>query len=205
MLHKPKGFLTTMDDPYDRPTIKELLGRLKVRVFPIGRLDWDSEGLLLLTNDGDYANKVMNPKSNITKTYIVKVDGVPTPEKLEKLKRGVSIPTGKVKALHVEKISKGNSKKYSWIKIIITEGKNRQIREMFLKIGFDVQKLQRVAIGRLRLGNLEHGKLVFLNDVAADRVFLADDPDGLKVKIADKISRKKEASKEKRNLRTTSK
>lgn len=176
LFHKPKGVLTTMEDPLGRPTVKNYIEDLPMRLFPVGRLDWDSEGLLLLTNDGDWANKIMNPKSEVTKTYLVKVDGSPTQDHLHKLRRGVSIPGGKVSALHVSRIKKSGEKKtqYDWLKIVITEGKNRQIRYMFEKIGFDVLKLQRVAIGRLRIGNVDRGQLVFLNDVAAQRVFQQD-------------------------------
>lgn len=176
LFHKPKGVLTTMEDPLGRPTVKDFIQDLPLRLFPVGRLDWDSEGLLLLTNDGDWANKIMNPKSDVTKTYLVKVDGSPSQDQLNKLRRGVSIPGGKVAALHVSRIKKGGEKKsqYDWLKIVITEGKNRQIRLMFEKIGFDVLKLQRVAIGRLRIGNVDRGQIVFLNDVAAQRVFQQD-------------------------------
>jgi 23S rRNA pseudouridine2605 synthase len=181
MFHKPKGVLTTMEDPLDRPTIKDFLDEVPARVFPVGRLDWDSEGLLLLTNDGDYANKIMHPTAEVTKTYLVKVDGQPKQEKIDKLLRGVSIEGGKVTAKSVEKIKRGKEQ-YAWLKIVITEGKNRQIRQMFEKIGFDVLKLQRVAIGCLRLGSLEKGELVYLNDVAAERVFEPDLPDEVKIK-----------------------
>jgi 23S rRNA pseudouridine2605 synthase len=183
LLNKPRGVLTTMEDPLDRPTIAEYLEGVPGRVFPVGRLDWDSEGLLLLTNDGEFANKVTHPKSEVTKTYLVKVDGQPTKEDLAKLVRGVSIIGGKVAAKHIEKVKRQEgSDKYDWFKIVITEGKNRQIRQMFEKIGFDVQKLQRVAIGRLRIGNVERGELVFLNEAAVERVFLPDSPDEIKLK-----------------------
>jgi 23S rRNA pseudouridine2605 synthase len=172
MLNKPKGILTTMDDPLNRPTVRSLLDeKVPTRVFPIGRLDWDSEGLLLLTNDGDFANKVMHPKAEVTKTYLVKLDGKPEPKHIDKLLRGVTIEGGKVAARHIEHIHKAGDKKsekYEWYKIVITEGKNRQIRQMFEKVGFDVIKLQRVAIGRLRLGALRPGELVFLNDIALE-------------------------------------
>ncbi len=183
LFNKPKGVLTTMEDPLGRPTIAEYLESVPGRVFPVGRLDWDSEGLLLLTNDGDFANKVTHPKAEVTKTYMVKVDGQPSKEDLQKLLRGVTIVGGKVAAKHIEKIKRQEgSDKYDWYKMVITEGKNRQIRQMFEKIGFDVMKLQRVAIGRLRIGNVERGELVFLNDAAVERVFLPDSPDELKVK-----------------------
>jgi len=179
MFHKPRGVLTTMSDPEGRPTIADYLEHLPARVFPIGRLDWDSEGLLLLTNDGEYANKVTHPKDEVTKTYLVKVSGKPTDEQIRKLLTGVSIIGGKVKARHIEKITRGRDQ-YDWLKVIISEGKNRQIRQMFEKVGFDVLKLQRVAIGRLRLGALERGDMLFLNEVAANRVFLTDDPEEVK-------------------------
>ena len=181
MFYKPKGVLTTLEDPLERPTIKEFLGEVPTRVFPVGRLDWDSEGLLLLTNDGEYANRVTHPKAEVTKTYLVKVDGKPTDEQLAKLKLGVTIVGGKVAAKSIEKVKRGREQ-YEWLKIVITEGKNRQIRQMFEKIGFDVLKLQRVAIGRLRIGNLQRGDLVYLNEVAAERVFMPDLPDEVATK-----------------------
>ena len=183
MIHKPKGVLTTMDDPHDRPTIADYLEKIPFRVFPVGRLDWDSEGLLLLTNDGDFANKVTHPKKEVTKTYLVKLSGQPEPHHIEKLRKGVSIIGGRVSARHIEKIKPVGDKKsdkYDWYKIVITEGKNRQVRQMFAKIGMDVLKLQRVAIGRLRLGALPVGELVFLNDAAVERIFLPDLPEELK-------------------------
>jgi len=183
LFNKPKGVLTTMEDPLGRPTIAEYLEGVPGRVFPVGRLDWDSEGLLLLTNDGDFANRVTHPKEEVTKTYMVKVDGQPSKEDLQKLLRGVSIVGGRVAAKHIEKVKRQEgSDKYDWYKMVITEGKNRQIRQMFEKIGFDVMKLQRVAIGRLRIGNVERGELVYLNDAAIERVFLADAPDEIKIK-----------------------
>lgn len=181
MFNKPKGVLTTMEDPLERPTIKGFLEEVPTRVFPVGRLDWDSEGLILLTNDGEYANRVTHPKAEVTKTYLVKVDGKPTDVQIQKLLNGVTIVGGKVSAKSVEKVKRGREQ-YEWLKIVITEGKNRQIRQMFEKIGFDVLKLQRVAIGRLRIGNLQRGELVYLNDIAAERVFMPDLPEELAVK-----------------------
>lgn len=183
LLNKPKGVLTTMEDPLDRPTIAEYLDKVPYRVFPVGRLDWDSEGMILLTNDGEFANKVTHPKSEITKTYLVKVNGQPKQEQLDKLLKGVSIIGGKVAAKHIERIKrKEGSDQYDWFKMIITEGKNRQIRQMFEKIGFDVMKLQRVAIGRLRMGHLERGELVFVDENALEMIFLPDAPEELKEK-----------------------
>ena len=184
MFNKPKNVITSMNDPLERLTVAHFMEDVPTRVFPIGRLDWDSEGLILLTNDGDYAQKVMHPKTEVTKTYHVKLEGQPQLYQIKKLMTGVSIPGGRVKAKHVEKLKKVSTAKNSktsdkndWYKIIITEGKNHQVREMFKKIGFDVIKLQRVAIGKLRLGQLDRGQFVYLNEAAAERVFLADLPD----------------------------
>lgn len=183
MFNKPKNVITSMTDPLERPTVADYMIEVPGRVFPIGRLDWDSEGLLILTNDGEFANKVMHPSTEVTKTYHVKLNGQPRPDQIDKLYKGVSIPEGgKVRAKHVEKLKMIKSKdqkksdKYDWYKIVITEGKNHQVREMFKKIGFDVMKLQRVAIGKLRLGQLMTGDYVYLNDGALDRIFMADLP-----------------------------
>lgn len=183
MFNKPKNVITSMSDPLERPTVADFVNELPVRVFPIGRLDWDSEGLLLLTNDGEFAQKVMHPKTEVTKTYHVKLDGQPQEYQIKKLLSGVSIPGGRVRAKHVEKLkmlkttSKKTSEKNDWYKIIITEGKNHQVREMFKKIGFDVLKLHRVAIGKLRIGTLGRGQMVFLNEAATQRIFTQDLPE----------------------------
>lgn len=170
MFHKPKNVVTTMEDPEGRPTIADFIRRFPQRLFPVGRLDWDSEGLLILTNDGDFAQKVTHPKFEIPKTYLVKVNGQPTPLQLRKLLQGVSIIGGRVRALEVEKIRRG-AEQYDWLKVVITEGKNRQIRQMFAKIGYDVLKLQRVAIGQLRLGKLDRGEFRVLTPEEVKKVF----------------------------------
>lgn len=197
MFHKPKNVITSMTDPLGRTTVADYMAEIPGRVFPIGRLDWDSEGLLLMTNDGDFANKVMHPKTEVTKTYHVKLDGQPRPDQIQKLLKGVSIPGGKVRAKHVEKLKLSKSAqtkksdKFDWYKIIITEGKNHQVREMFKKIGFDVLKLQRVAIGKLRLGALDRGEYVFLNEAACERIFMQDLPQDPHKKAVRKTSVKR--------------
>lgn len=174
LFHKPKNVVTTMDDPEGRPTVADYFERLPVRVFPVGRLDWDTEGMILLTNDGEFAQKVNHPSKEIIKTYLVKVSGHPSAEHLERLKRGVSVIGGKVTARHVERVRRGDSDKYDWIKIMIGEGKNRQVRRMFEKIGFDVLKLQRVAIGMLRMPtSLKRGEYVFLTEAGLRKIFEA--------------------------------
>lgn len=183
MFNKPKNVITSMSDPLGRVTVADYMQEVPGRVYPIGRLDWDSEGLLLLTNDGEFAQKVMHPKEEVTKTYHVKLNGQPQAFQIKKLLTGVSIPeAGKVKAKHVEKLpvvkdkDRKTSDKSDWYKIVITEGKNHQVREMFKKIGFDVVKLQRVAIGKLRIGQVVRGGFVYLNEGALARIFIPDLP-----------------------------
>ncbi len=170
LFHKPVHVLTTLVDPEGRPTVLDFFKNLKTRVFPVGRLDWDSEGLLLLTNDGDFAQSVAHPKEMIPKTYMVKLGGQPSPELLNRLKGGVSIPGGRVRALEIEKIRR-KSELYDWVRIVIDESKNRQIRHMFEKIGIDVKKVRRVAIGDLKLGSLPKGQFEYLSQAEVAKVF----------------------------------
>ncbi|MBT4761905.1 MAG: rRNA pseudouridine synthase [Bdellovibrionaceae bacterium] len=163
MFNKPKKVLTTMADPTGRTTIGDFFpANEHLRLFPIGRLDWETEGLLLLTNDGEFSQEVIHPKSKIPKTYLVKLDGKLNQYQTRKLLSGVTIIGGRVKALHIERVkkltSKVENKEYEWVRISISEGKNRQIRKMFAKVGLDVKKLRRVAIGSLKLGTLATGK-----------------------------------------------
>jgi 23S rRNA pseudouridine2605 synthase len=178
---KPSGVLTTMSDPHDRPNISHYTKDVPVRVFPVGRLDFDSEGLILLTNDGDFAQRITHPSNEVTKTYIVKLRREPAPTQIQRLLRGVTIKDGKVAAKSLEKIHRGKDD-HPWYKIVITEGKNRQIRQMFEKINNDVLKLQRVAIGRLRIGSLKRGQLVYIHESALEKIFLPDIPDEVKDK-----------------------
>lgn len=171
MINKPKNVMTTMDDPLDRPKIGDYIKKEKHRIFPVGRLDWDSEGLLIMTNDGAFAQAVAHPKKEIPKTYMVKLNGQPEEYKLKKLKTGVTIVGGRVSAKYIERVRMGSSDKYDWYKVVITQGKNRQIRRMFEKIGFDVTKLQRVAIGTLSLGKLKRGDYKKLTPKDLEKVF----------------------------------
>lgn len=180
MLNKPKSVITSVTDPLERKTVMFYLEGVRERVFPIGRLDWDSEGLLLLTNDGDFANKVMHPKHAIPKTYHVKIENSVTPDAIKKLLTGVTIPGGRVKFRSIEKL-RGSDSKHTWYRVVITQGLNRQIRNMFSKVGHDVLKLQRVAIGSLELGSLEKGQYKFLNPVQYKKVFM--DPEKKEKKL----------------------
>ena len=173
VFNKPKKVVTTTEDPEGRPVVLDYFRKVKTRIFPVGRLDWDTEGLLILTNDGDFSNAVANPKSKISKTYHAKLDGTPTAEKLNKLTRGISIVGGRVKALEAILLKKGSGKN-AWVQIKVNEGKNRQVRRMFEKIGFDVLKLKRVAIGRMKLAGLKIGEYRKLSPEDMENIFKKD-------------------------------
>ena len=155
MLHKPKSCMTTRHDPEGRPTVMDLLKRLRSRVYPIGRLDYHSEGLLLFTNDGDFAERVLTAKSEVPKTYHVKINGQPTDEDLRKLREGVKLdgrPTAPAKVVLLRQAVN------PWYEVTLIEGRNNQIRRMFLKRGLLVEKLKRVKIGSMALGRLPAGE-----------------------------------------------
>lgn len=156
--YKPRNVVTTMSDPQGRPSINDYFTKFPLRVFPVGRLDWDTEGLILLSNDGDFSQKISHPEGGIPKTYMAKLDRHITEDKMEKLRAGVTIPGGKASALHVARAASKGSKTKDWVKIVIMEGRNRQVRKMFEKVGYDVQKLKRIAIGNLPLGTLKPGE-----------------------------------------------
>src|SRR5579864_8539060 len=153
LLNKPKGYVTTVNDPEDRPTVMDLVRGVRGRVYPVGRLDYASEGLLLLTNDGDLANRLMKAASHVAKTYLVKVDGTPTEEALQKLRSGVSIATDDRKRVRTAPASVRVVKEAAnpWYEITLIEGRNRQIRRMFEAVGHHVEKIKRVRYGPLTL------------------------------------------------------
>ncbi len=154
LLNKPKGYVTTVRDPEGRPTVMTLLRGIKARVYPVGRLDYASEGLLLLTNDGDLALTLMKAASHVPKTYMVKVSGKPVAEDIAKLRAGVSIPTEdgrrriKTAPAKIETIRDAAN---PWYEVTLIEGRNRQIRRMFEQIGHHVEKIKRVRYGPLEL------------------------------------------------------
>lgn len=169
MFNKPTQVLTSMSDPSDRKTVADFLeGYKKHRLFPVGRLDWDSEGLLILTNNGPYSQKIIHPKEKIPKAYHVKIDKALKATAIQKLKRGVSIVGGQVKATHIFNIRKSKrTTTHSWVSITITEGKNRQVRKMFEKVGVDVIKLRRISIGGLKMGALKKGEIRQIPELSA--------------------------------------
>lgn len=152
-LNKPVGYVTTVSDQFDRPTVIDLVcDEIHTRIFPVGRLDYDTEGLLLLTNDGDITYKLTHPKHTIFKTYDVVLNEVPNPREIERLKKGVVIDGRKTQP------AKLNWLKDNLIEISISEGRNRQIRKMFEAIGYTVVGLKRVSVGDISLGNIPLGR-----------------------------------------------
>lgn len=156
MLNKPRGYVTTMSDEKGRLTVKDLVEDVGVRVYPVGRLDMDSEGLLIMTNDGELANRIMHPSNGVCKTYIVYVKGENIPEAIEKLSGEIVIDGVSVKAKDVTVIEK--SQKSPVLSITIGEGRNRQIRKMCNAAGLSVLRLQRISEGELTLDDLKPGK-----------------------------------------------
>ena len=153
LLNKPKGYVTTANDPEKRPTVMDLVRGVKGRVYPVGRLDYASEGLLLMTNDGELANRLMKAASHVSKTYVVKVAGTPTEEAIAKLRGGISIATDDGKRVRTGPAAVRIVKQAAnpWYEITLIEGRNRQIRRMFEAVGHHVEKIKRVRYGPLAL------------------------------------------------------
>jgi len=162
LLYKPKGYLTTHKDPGGRPTVYNLIPDVGQWVVPVGRLDQDTSGLLLLTNDTDFVERVANPDYKIPKTYLVKASTLVTDQQLDQLRRGVTLADGPTQPAVVQRIR--DSAKYSFFEITIQEGRNRQVRRMVEAIGSTVLKLVRTGIGGLRIGDLPIGKHRELTD-----------------------------------------
>lgn len=155
MMNKPRGYVTTVSDELDRKCVMDLLGDLEERVYPIGRLDRNSEGLLLFTNDGDFANNIMHPSRHIAKTYRVTVRPDISDEQLVKLSEGIEIDGKKTMPANV--VVKDKQSGRAVILITIKEGRNRQIRRMCEAVGLEVARLRRISIGPLKLGMLKSG------------------------------------------------
>jgi 23S rRNA pseudouridine2605 synthase len=156
LVNKPRGYLCTNHDPARRPLAIDLVPKVSQRVYTVGRLDEASEGLLLLTNDGDLAHQLMHPRFGVEKTYLVQVVGAPSAEDVQKLLKGVWLSDGHVKARHVKRLkSQGGS---TWLRIVLAEGKNREIRRMLARLGHKVLNLRRVALGPVQLKSLAPGK-----------------------------------------------
>ncbi len=162
MLNKPEGFVTTVADDKGRPTVLDLVSDVPARIYPVGRLDYDTEGLLLLTNDGDLTYKLTHPKNNIEKTYVAEVTGNINMETINKLRRGLVIDGVKTSPAVVEVV--GATRLGTKLEITIHEGRNRQVRKMFEACGCLVKKLERVREAGLNLGHLPRGKWRRLSD-----------------------------------------
>lgn len=168
VLHKPKGYITTVTDERGRKTVMELVPERYKGVFPVGRLDYDTEGLLLLTNDGDFAYKLTHPSSMVPKTYTAKIEGKITADELNKLKEGVVVDGSKTSKANI--INKGFENGITKIEITITEGKNRQIRKMLESVGKNIVFLKRISIGDVRLGGLTRGTTRELKEKEINRL-----------------------------------
>jgi 23S rRNA pseudouridine2605 synthase len=160
-LNKPNNTVTTVSDPEGRQTVMELLRGVKERVYPVGRLDYHSEGLLLLTNDGELANAIMSAATHLPKTYVVKVNGTLTDDQQEQFRRGLPISGRRTMPAGLKVIHEAQN---PWYEVRLTEGRNQQIRLMFKHLGFLVEKLRRVRIGPIELGPLKAGKFRHLSD-----------------------------------------
>ena len=161
MLHKPRGYVTTLSDEKGRRNAAELVADCGMRVYPVGRLDMDSEGLLLFTNDGDFAQKMMHPSHEVDKTYLVTVKGY-TSANLELLKQPVTLDGYTIKKPKVHLLETEGEK--ARLEVVIHEGRNRQVRRMCELAGMEVVRLVRITEGSLRLGNLPRGKWRYLTD-----------------------------------------
>jgi 23S rRNA pseudouridine2605 synthase len=175
-LNKPKNCVTTLHDPQKRQTVMSFFKGLQDRIYPVGRLDYASEGLLLLTNDGEFANRLMSPASHVTKTYLVKVNGTLTPEQEEQFRRGIPMHGRRTAPAGLKLIRKGEN---PWYEVRLVEGRQNQIRIMFKHFGYLVEKLKRIKIGFLELGHLKPGAYRTLTntEVARFRKILHSDED----------------------------
>ncbi len=164
MLYKPEGYVTTAKEQFGRPAVMDLIKGVKERIFPVGRLDYDTSGLLLLTNDGDLTYKLTHPKHDVDKTYIAKLYGIPDEGALQKFRRGVVIDGKRTKPAKIQIIDKDKDGRFCTAEISIHEGRNRQVRKMCEAIKHPVAQLKRVATGELKLGDLQKGKYRHLTE-----------------------------------------
>ena len=168
LLHKPRGYLCTNNDPSGRPLALDLVAHVEQRVYTVGRLDEDSEGLLMFTNDGDLAHQLMHPRFGVAKSYDVLVAGSPGPDDIQQLLTGVWLSDGRVKASSAKRIKKqGDS---TWVRIVLREGKNREIRRMLARLGHKVLRLKRIAIGPITLDRLPAGKSRKISKTELDKL-----------------------------------
>ena len=168
LLHKPQGIVTTLSDPQGRPIVTDLLEGVMERVFPVGRLDYDSEGVLILTNDGEFSQRLQHPRYGIPKIYRVKVEGNPGKREIQTLENGMDLPDGRFApvAVSLEKTNRGSA----WLRLTITDGRNRVIRRAFEALGHPVCRLVRVAVGDVTLDGVREGAWRSLTRKEVDRL-----------------------------------
>ena len=168
LLNKPVGYITALKDPRGRPIVTDLLEGMHERVFPVGRLDYDSEGLLLMTNDGEFSYRIQHPKFEVPKTYRVKIKGSVTGEEINVIKRGSKLDDGYFKPANVA-VEK-NNRKSCWLKVTIFQGRNRIIRRFFDSMGRPVVRLIRIGVGEIELNDLREGEYRHLNKKEVKRL-----------------------------------
>lgn len=169
MLNKPRCYITSLKDEKDRKVVTDLLKNLRVKVFPVGRLDYNTQGLLLLTNDGDWANKIVHPSNHIYKTYEVKLKVVLTGKELNQIRKGMIIDDVNYLPAKIEQVSSDDE--YNYYNITIMEGKNREIRRIFEFFKVKIYALKRISIGELQLADLQEGKYRYLSETEKNLVF----------------------------------
>ena len=168
VLNKPKNYVTTVSDELGRPTVMHLVEDVEERIYPVGRLDFDTTGLLIMTNDGEFANKLTHPRNTVNKTYIARVDRILEEDEIDRLCRGVEIDgvmTAPAKAEMIKRPQRGFE-----VKITIHEGRNRQVRKMLEAVGVNVLALKRISVGSVTLGNLPEGKWRRLSDAEINKL-----------------------------------
>lgn len=171
LLNKPVGYITTLKDPEGRPIVTDLLKEVPERVFPVGRLDYNTEGLLILTNDGAWANRLAHPRHEVEKEYLVRVRGRVAPEQVRRLVDGVDLPDGRTSPAKVVKVRESDNN--SWLSVAIHEGRYRQVRRMCEAVSLAVVRLKRVRYGFLELGDLKPGSYRHLSPAEVKRLIAA--------------------------------
>jgi 23S rRNA pseudouridine2605 synthase len=168
LLNKPRNYLSTVEDPQERPTVIDLCKAVREKVYPVGRLDFDAEGLLILTNDGELANILTHPRFETPRTYLAKVTGVPEEKDLVRLKRGVRLDDGRAKVASCLVVSE--KEKHSWVRVVVTEGRHHLVKRIFAAIGHPVLKLKRVGFGPIQLGSLPLGQFRYLTPEEIEKI-----------------------------------
>lgn len=168
LLNKPKGYISTVDDPRERNTVLDLIKGVSQRIYPVGRLDYNTSGILILTNDGDLTYTLTHPSHMVNKTYLVEVGGKPTKKELDRLEKGIVLEDGLTAPARVEEINR--EKGVTSFHITIHEGKNRQVRRMCDKIGYSVRNLERIKFAFLDLKGLSTGQFRYISDKEVEKL-----------------------------------